>query len=61
MYLLNNFLAPSLHSVLWFARTNGVPSVYGRLRGRSPANPLNLIRFVPAEGLDAVRLPALNP
>ena len=31
-------------------RSNGVPDVI-RLRGNQ-ANPLNLIRFVPAEGLD---------
>ena len=37
-------------------RSNGVPdaSFADRLRGKGkPANPLNLIRFVPAEGLDA--------
>ena len=34
-------------------RSNGVPDAIfaDRLRGK-PANPLNLIRFVPAEGLD---------
>ncbi len=37
-----------------FACSNGVPGAVNarRLRGR-PANPLNLIRLVPAEGLDA--------
>ena len=34
-------------------RSNGVPDAFAdRLRG-CDANPLNLIRFVPAEGLDA--------
>jgi thiamine transport system substrate-binding protein len=46
-------LARSISRAYVSKRSNGVPDAIfaDRLRGRS-ANPLNLIRFVPAEGLD---------
>ena len=49
-------LARELPSFYCSRRSNGVPDAQAcRLRGKrgNPANPLNLIRLVPAEGLDA--------